>query len=102
LSKIDSLAERLIEFVARAAAGIKIDWNHVGIIAGSSLLDIVTEVITAVANDIIIKKNGIRYCRLCNKGPFTKKGMYLHLIRVHRYELKVAISEELERRIRTL
>lgn len=102
MSKIDSLAERLIEFVARAAAGIKIDWNHVAVIAGSSLLSIVTEVITAVASDIIIKKNGIRYCRLCNKGPFTKKGMYLHLIRVHRYELKVAISEELERRIRAL
>jgi len=99
VTRMDVLAEKLIEVVARIAAGVKVDWNYVAVIAGTSLLNIVNEAITAVAEDIIVRKDDIRYCRLCGKGPFTKKGMYLHLIRVHRYELKVLINEELERRV---
>lgn len=30
-----------------------------------------------------VTANGKRYCKLCGRGPFTKSGMYTHLVRVH-------------------
>jgi hypothetical protein len=36
------------------------------------------------------------HCGLCGKGPFSRKGLYLHLLRIHRYEVKSLIAEELQ------
>ncbi|MEM4035188.1 MAG: hypothetical protein QXU97_00990 [Fervidicoccaceae archaeon] len=39
-------------------------------------------------------------CALCDRGPFTNLGFYLHVMRVHPVELKIAfrklVEEELE------
>ena len=99
LSRIDILSERLIEFAAREASRIKYDRDKLQIITGPSLAKISLDSIKAVANEIVVERKGLLYCTLCRKGPFTKRGMYLHPIRVHRYDLKVLISEELRERI---
>jgi len=39
---------------------------------------------------------------LCSKGPFTKKGMFLHITRVHRDEVKALLEEELRARLKGL
>lgn len=100
VSRIDSFSEKLIEFVARASSGIRMDKSRLAVITGPTLLPIVLDVISKLTNEIAIKnESGLLYCGLCRKGPFTKRGMYLHLIRVHRYEIKTLISDELERRL---
>ncbi len=99
LSRIESLAERLIEFTARRASGIQLDIEKLQAITGPSMLDIVLGTIDAVAKEATNVRRGLLYCGLCNKGPYTKRGMYLHLVRVHRYELKVMLLDELQARI---
>ncbi|GAB6148418.1 hypothetical protein [Stetteria hydrogenophila] len=42
-------------------------------------------------------EGGNLYCRLCNKGPYTRKGMYLHLIRVHNSTIIDLVTAESER-----
>ena len=99
-SKIEAFSEKLIEFVARAAAGIRLDRNKLAVITGPSLLPIANEVISALSKELAIRNpNGLIYCGLCRKGPFTKRGMYLHLIRIHRFEIKTLICDELEKRL---
>ncbi len=44
---------------------------------------------------IIIDENSIIRCKLCGRGPFTKKGFYLHAKRVHMETLKNIIREKL-------
>ncbi len=41
------------------------------------------------------------YCKICGKGPFTRKGYYLHLTRVHSDEILQLVEEEAERISRT-
>ncbi len=99
LSRIDVLSEKLIEFVAREASKIRYDKQKLQVIIGPSMSKIAIETIKAIGHDVVKEKNGLLYCMLCRKGPYTKRGMYLHLIRVHRYDLKLLISEELKDRI---
>ena len=30
-----------------------------------------------------VSVNGKRYCKLCGRGPYTKAGMFQHLVKVH-------------------
>ena len=39
----------------------------------------------------------VYYCVICNKGPFTRKGYYLHLIRVHSSVIRQLIEDEIKR-----
>ncbi len=39
----------------------------------------------------------VLYCPLCGRGPFTPKGYYLHLLRVHPLEILRMLEDELER-----
>ena len=63
---------------------------------------IVLNTINKVANWISEERNGLLWCRLCHKGSFTKRGLYLHLVRVHNYEIKTLIEEELRRELRLM
>mgnify|MGYP000041112906 CR=1 FL=1 len=44
-SRINSFSEKLIEFTAKAASGIKFDRNKLAVIVGPTLLPTVNEVI---------------------------------------------------------
>lgn len=37
------------------------------------------------------------YCVICRRGPFTKRGYYLHLVRVHGSLIRQMIEDEIRR-----
>lgn len=100
MSRIDVLSERLVEFVARIASRISYEQSKLVAISGTSMYKLVLNSINRVAEWISDEREGLLWCRLCGKGSFTKRGMYLHLVRVHSYEIKNLIEEELQRELR--
>jgi hypothetical protein len=36
-----------------------------------------------ISPQFVYKNNHYYYCRICNKGPYTKKGVLLHVFRSH-------------------
>lgn len=99
VTKLDPLSERLIDFLARKASNKTIDCNKLKIVAGSSMAKVSIEVIDSVAKEVARVEGASLYCNLCGKGPFTKRGMYLHLTRLHKYELKALLVQELKEKI---
>ncbi len=58
----------------------------------------VVEAIKRVSQTLVDEgEEGNLYCRLCGKGPYTRKGMYLHLVRVHNSTLVNLVIAESER-----
>jgi hypothetical protein len=48
-----------------------------------------------IMSSILVKKEDDKiYCRLCGSGPFTRKGFYLHLRRIHLEEIKDVLDNE--------
>ena len=47
-------------------------------------------------------RRGSYYCRLCGRRGFTKRGMYLHLKRVHLSEITFIVEDEFRRRVYAL
>ncbi len=97
-----ALASKLVPYVARIAAGIRVDRKKIEEIAGPSMARIALEVIDRVVPWIVTTRNGLLRCGLCGKGPFTKRGLYLHLIRVHQADIRYMIEDELERLIKVM
>ncbi len=56
-------------------------------------------VVGSISTEIVIDKDGLLYCGICKRGTFTKRGLYLHLLRVHRDEI-LEMVEEKSRRIK--
>ncbi|MEB3780391.1 MAG: hypothetical protein GSR85_09230 [Desulfurococcales archaeon] len=42
-------------------------------------------------------REGVYYCGICEKGPFTKKGYFLHLTRLHYDYILELVEDEAER-----
>ncbi len=101
MSRVDVLSERLIEFVARAASRISYDQRKLVAISGTSMHGIVLKVIGRVSEWVSEDRGGLLWCRLCGRGSFTKRGLYLHLVRVHNFEIKSIIEDELRRELKT-
>ncbi|WP_440059370.1 hypothetical protein ACSU1N_06180 [Thermogladius sp. 4427co] len=53
----------------------------------------ITRFVKEKGNSIVKLKKGMYYCGFCGKGPFTRRGIYLHLLRVHLDEVLDAILE---------
>ena len=81
---------RIAEAVARIASGI-------GGAELETLPNTMVEAIKLTASRLVRDKSGVLYCRLCGRGPFTPKGMYLHLTRIHQSELVEIVNSEFER-----
>jgi hypothetical protein len=71
-------------------------------LVGISSKKLALNVIDKVSFWLVYENNNLLYCKLCNRGPFTKKGLYLHLSRVHRREIREMLEEELRHEIRTI
>ncbi len=97
--RIENLSERLIEYLARISVGMHVSSEELQIITGSSLLKITQETLAVLSKEVIKNKNNILFCNICGKGPFTKRGAYLHLMRMHKYEMKTLILQELREKI---
>ena len=83
--------ERMVELVARIASGL----------ADPSRLDLslfsphVAESILNVG--LRLRGESPVYCKLCGRGPFSKKGYYLHLRRIHYQDILRIVRDEIER-----
>jgi len=85
--------EKIPEYVAKLASGLeKVEDFDSPVLARHTV-----EAIRRIAMRLMNLKGNVIYCPLCGKGPFTKKGYYLHLIRVHNEELLEMVIEESER-----
>ncbi len=74
------IAEKVAEAAMRRAAGLGYRLDGVP----ASLQPAAEEIVERLAKDLAeVDEKGILRCRVCGKGPFTRKGLYLHLRRVH-------------------
>lgn len=93
---VEAIANRLVEYVARKASGLPVDDIDLHRITGSSRYPIMRKVVNIVASNIVVIQKGLIRCGICGKGPFTRRGFYLHLTRVHRNEIISMITENYE------
>ncbi|BAB65502.1 hypothetical protein STK_05070 [Sulfurisphaera tokodaii str. 7] len=105
-SKMDSgisiTAEKLVDITARVASKIKVEDREIEKAVGISSFNLAKKSVEKVAFWLTESRNSLLYCKLCGKGPFTKRGLYLHLIRLHRNEIKTMLEEELKNEIRAI
>lgn len=85
--------EKIPEYVAKLASGLEEPDNFDSPVLAKHTVKAIKRIAVRLYN---IKGNVI-YCPLCGRGPFTKKGYYLHLIRVHSEEILKMVIEESER-----
>lgn len=89
-----AINNKIIELTAKIAIGIEIDDVDIRIAVGSLRLPAMRSAIHRAARKLVIDREGILRCGICNKGPFTRKGLYLHLTRIHRYDIAKRVEEE--------
>jgi len=102
LSSVSVTAEKLVETTAKLASRMHVEDEEFEKVVSLGMLEIAKASATAVATHVSREANGLIYCNLCSKGPFTKKGMFLHITRVHRDEVKALLEEELRARLKGL
>jgi len=83
--------------IADNVARIASDLEKAEDFSTSILASHVIEAIKKVGSNLHTTKDGVLFCYFCNKGPFTKKGYYLHLMRSHYQELIDSVVQESER-----
>ena len=96
---LEHMAARLVKYVARYAAGLDVDENDLRRITGSSAYPVMREAVYVVAKTIVTEKNGLPRCNICGRGPYTKRGLYLHLMRVHRDYIRELVRRALEEKL---
>ena len=82
--------ERLAEITVRLASNMRIRDD---LLEGVSEREL--EAAKRVAELIREERKGLVYCGICAKGSFTKRGFYLHLMRVHKEDIKILLEKEL-------
>ena len=87
--------KKLVEYTARKASMLAQRYELSDLVA-PSIAPIFEKSVEKIALTLVKRDGGLR-CNLCNKGPFTKRGMYLHLIRVHEKDIEFMIQEELRK-----
>lgn len=90
----EALMPRLVDCVARIASGIA---RKAPSEECPSLPKMAVEAVELVANRLAPQAAPSLYCALCSRGPYTRKGYYLHLKRVHGNDIKEEISSEIKR-----
>jgi len=87
------LKDELVKYVVRRALGLQVDDLELASITGTSEYPHMKRAVDAVASTLVTVKNTHLRCGLCGRGPFTKRGLYLHIIRVHRDDIIKLIDE---------
>ena len=84
--------EKLVEYTIRLATGMRLREELLEIAEDVSK----RKVAERVAKILVTEKRGLKYCSICAKGPFTKRGLYLHFMRVHKEDVRLLLEKELE------
>jgi len=90
----------LVRLVARYVAGLSIDRRFVEENTPPGAEGAITNILEDVKSQVLEIKQGLMICRLCGEGPFTRTGLYLHLLRRHGNELVHLVMERVDERIR--
>lgn len=78
------------------------EMENLGIRMDSRLKEGILRSLEEVAGTLVFRKGSSLYCRLCRGGPYTRRGVYLHLLRIHLRDIESVVKEELERVISQL
>ena len=99
MDRYRSMVRRIIDDTLKCMVGFEGDYrDRIRENIGLKLIDIVEEAIDRITPIVVMRKsNNLIYCRLCLKGPFTKRGLYLHLRRIHKEEIETKLLEEISR-----
>jgi hypothetical protein len=99
MDRYSTMVRMILDDALKCIVGFEGNYiDRVKQVVGSKLIDVVSEALDRVTPIIVMRKNnGLIYCRLCSKGPFTKRGLYLHLRRIHRDEIEAKLLEEISR-----
>ena len=82
---------RIAEAAIRRAAGLKYSLDTIP----QSLRAAAEATVEEISGELAVTDSrGILRCGLCGKGPFTRKGLYLHLRRVH-----IDVVEQIAKRV---
>lgn len=78
----------VVRYIVRKALRLQVDESMV------SFKDSIraTRFIRENPNFLVVTKKGMLYCGICGRGPFTRRGLYLHLMRVHADDIARAIE----------
>ena len=98
----DYLIEMLVEYTARKATRMHASTRKLEALMGVQLARIAVEVGDRIAESLVHESRGLPRCSLCGHGPFTYRGLYLHLLRKHYDEIKQLLEEEFDYTLRTL
>lgn len=91
---------KLTEYVARKAALLNQKYEVKDLVS-PSIAPMMDKAIDKIVLTVS-RRNGGLWCNLCEKGPFTKRGFYLHLIRVHPKDIESMVRDELNRLLEVL
>ncbi len=80
----------LVEYTIRLASNMRLREEF------QELDEVYKEVARRVAKLIVSERRGLKYCSICAKGPYTRRGLYLHFMRVHKDDVKALLQQELE------
>lgn len=94
-SSVALLAEKLFGPTIKIACFGKVEQEEITQNIGISMAKAGTEVASRIAYWLVKEENASFTCRICYKKGFTRKGLYLHLRRVHKKEIRLMIEEEL-------
>jgi len=87
------LEARIVEYVARLAAGLE----DPDAFSPRILSRLYREAVVNVALRVAEPRDRVLYCSLCGRGPYTRRGLYLHLKRVHPHEILELVESEVRR-----
>lgn len=87
--------KKMIEYIARKASLLNQRYEIDDLVA-PSIAPAVDRSMERIAMTLV-KRDGGLWCNVCSRGPFTKRGLYLHLIRVHAKDIELMIREEMRR-----
>ncbi|MEZ0289955.1 MAG: hypothetical protein ABWJ42_02550 [Sulfolobales archaeon] len=97
-----SVGEELLRVLAiiviKRTVGFKTDLRKDSIVIPDTIRDEIDSIIESVSEIIVMRSGGLAYCRLCGRGSFTKRGLYLHLRRVHLEDIMRLLNEEINNR----
>jgi len=86
------VVSKLSEAAIRKATGLNYGLSDVP----RSLRDAGEEIVERVASQLVVDDEDTLRCKICGRGPFTRKGLYLHIRRVHLDIVYDIVRSELE------
>lgn len=90
------LKEELVKYVIRKALNLSVDDIDLRSIVGSREYPFMKQVVDNISTKLVNQKESNLRCGICGRGPFTRRGLYLHLTRVHYSNILEEIDKKLK------